>query len=203
VRHLSNDPAFCYTSLLMDFIAVFLIALSLSADCFAVSLCGSVSMGAALDRAKSLKVAAYFGLFQFGMIIAGNAAGKRLIGVIGSIDHWVAFGLLAFIGGHMIKESFEKEEECEIIDISRGRTLVGLSIATSIDSLAAGLTFAFIEVAILPASVLVGITAFIVTLIGVWAGRRVGDIVGKRAELIGGLVLIGIGIKVLVEGLNG
>ncbi len=104
----------------------------------------------------------------------------------------------------MIKESFEKEEdECEVIDISEGRTLIGLSVATSIDALAAGLTFALIEVAILPASLLVGVTAFVVTLFGVWLGRRVGDIVGKRAELIGGLVLIGIGIKVLIEGLTG
>ncbi len=200
---MSNDPAFCYTSLLMDFIAVFLIALSLSADCFAVSLCGSVSMGAALDRAKSLKVAAYFGLFQTGMILAGWLAGTAVVDLIESFDHWVAFGLLAYIGGHMIKESFEKEEECELVDISRGKALIGLSVATSIDSLAAGLTLSIQEVAILPASLLVGITAFTVTLIGVWAGRRVGDIVGKRAELIGGLVLIGIGIKVLVEGLNG
>jgi putative Mn2+ efflux pump MntP len=187
----------------VDFIAVFLIALSLSADCFAVSLCGSVSMGAALDRAKALKVAAYFGLFQTGMILAGWLAGTAVVDLIESFDHWVAFGLLAYIGGHMIKESFENEEECELLDISRGKTLLGLSVATSIDSLAAGLALSIEEVAILPASLLVGVTAFTVTLIGVWAGRRVGDFIGKRAELIGGLVLIAIGVKVLIEGLSG
>ncbi|APV44399.1 Putative Mn2+ efflux pump MntP [Dehalogenimonas formicexedens] len=187
----------------MDFIAVLLVALSLSADCLAVSICGSISMGRALNQAKALKVAAFFGLFQFGMILAGFVAGSTLTNIIQSFDHWIAFGLLALIGGHMIKESFEKEEECEVVDISKGRTLVGLSIATSIDSLAAGLTFALIDVSILPASLLVGITAFTVTLIGVWLGRRVGDIVGKRAELIGGLVLIVIGLKVLLDGLNG
>jgi manganese efflux pump family protein len=187
----------------MDFIAVFLIALSLSADCLAISICGSISMGTVLDRTKALKVAIFFGMFQFGMILAGYLAGNTLVNLIQSFDHWIAFGLLVLIGGHMIKESFEKEEECEIIDISKTRTLIGLSVATSIDALAAGLTFALIEVAILPASLLVGITAFMVTLVGVWLGRRVGDIVGKRAELIGGLILIGIGIKILIEGLSG
>jgi putative Mn2+ efflux pump MntP len=187
----------------MDFIAVLLVAMSLSADCLAVSICGSVSMGAALDRAKAMKIAAYFGFFQFGMILVGFMAGTTLVNFIQNFDHWIAFGLLAFIGGHMIKESFEKEQECEVIDISKGRTLLGLSIATSIDSLAAGLAFGLIDVAILPVSLLVGITAFLVTLVGVWLGRRVGDIVGKRAELIGGLLLIGIGIKILIEGSSG
>ena len=186
----------------MDFIAVFLIALGLSADCFAVSICGSISMGSALDRAKALKVAAYFGFFQFVMILAGFLAGKTVVELIENFDHWVAFGLLAFIGVRMIKESFEKEAECEVVDISRGKTLLGLSVATSIDSLAAGLTFAFVDAAIIGASLVVGITAFTVTLIGFWLGRRVGDIVGKRAELIGGLVLIGIGVRVLIEGLT-
>ncbi|PPD58797.1 manganese efflux pump MntP family protein [Dehalogenimonas etheniformans] len=186
----------------MDILGVFLVALSLSADCLAVSICGSIGMGAALNRAKTIKVAAFFGLFQFGMILAGFLAGSTLTDIIQSFDHWIAFALLALIGGHMIKESFEKEEECEVVDISKGRTLVGLSVATSIDSLAAGLTFALIDVSIVPASVLVGITAFTVTLLGVWLGRRVGDIVGKRAELAGGLVLIGIGLKVLLDGLT-
>jgi putative Mn2+ efflux pump MntP len=184
----------------MDFIAVFLIALGLSADCFAVSVCGSISMGSALTRAKQLKVAAYFGFFQFAMILGGYLAGRTVVSLIESFDHWVAFGLLAFIGVGMIKESFEKEEECPV-DISQGKTLIGLSVATSIDSLAAGLTFAFVAVAILPASILVGLTAFTATLIGFGLGRRLGDAFGKRAELVGGLVLIGIGVRVLIEGL--
>ncbi len=187
----------------MDFIAVFLIALGLSADCFAVSVCGSISMGAALTRAKQIKVAAYFGFFQFAMILGGYRAGRTVVSLIESFDHWVAFGLLAFIGVRMIKESFEKEEEGEVVDISRGKTLLGLSVATSIDSLAAGLTFAFVEVAILGPSILVGLTAFTATMIGFMLGRRLGDAFGKRTELIGGLVLIGIGVRVLIEGLIG
>lgn len=187
----------------MDFIAVFLIALGLSADCFAVSVYGSISMGAALNRAKQIKVAAYFGFFQFAMILGGYLVGRTVVSLIESFDHWVAFALLAFIGVRMIKESFEKEEGCEVFDISSGKTLLGLSVATSIDSLAAGLTFAFVAVAILPASILVGLTAFTATLIGFLLGRRLGDVFGKRAELAGGLVLIGIGVKVLIEGLTG
>jgi manganese efflux pump family protein len=195
--------AVCYTLYPMDFIAVLLVALSLSADCLAISISGSISMGTTLDRSKAVKVAMFFGMFQFGMILAGYLAGNSFVDLIQNFDHWIAFGLLALIGGHMIKESFENEEECEAIDISKTKTLIGLSVATSIDSLAAGLTFALIEVAILPASLLVGITAFMVSLVGVWLGRRVGDIVGKRAELFGGLILIGIGIRILIEGLSG
>lgn len=185
----------------MDFLAVFLIALGLSADCFAVSVCGSISMGSALDRTKAFKVAASFGAFQAGMILAGFLAGNTVVELIESFDHWLAFGLLAFIGVRMIKESFEKEAECEVVDISRGKALLSLSVATSIDSLAAGLTFAFVETGILGPAALVGATAFTVTLIGIGIGRRVGDIAGKRAELFGGLVLIGIGVKVLLEGI--
>lgn len=157
-------------------------------------------MGAALDRAKQIKVAAYFGFFQFAMILAGYLAGRTVTNLIDSIDHWVAFALLALIGVRMIKKSLEKKRDT--VDISRGKMLLGLSVATSIDSLAAGLTFAFVEVAILGASILVGLTAFTATVIGFMLGRRLGHVFGKRAELIGGLVLIGIGVKVLIQGLS-
>lgn len=200
-RDLSACRRVCYTGESMDFLAVFLIALGLSADCFAVSVCGSISMGAALDRIKALKVAVSFGFFQAGMILAGFLAGNTVVELIENFDHWLAFGLLAFIGVRMIKESFEKEAECEVVDISRGKALLSLSVATSIDSLAAGLTFAIVETGILGPAVVVGMTAFVVTLIGIAIGRRVGDLAGKRAELFGGLVLIGIGVKVLLEGL--
>ncbi|MEN8614974.1 manganese efflux pump MntP family protein [Dehalogenimonas sp. THU2] len=187
----------------MEFISIFLIALSLSADCFAVSICGRISMGAALDRGRQLKVAGYFGFFQFAMLLGGFLAGSTVVGLIESFDHWVGFFLLLFIGVRMIRESFEKEKEGEAVDISKGKTLLGLSVATSIDSLAVGMTFAFIQVAIVPAAVLVGATSFVVAMAGFALGARLGDIIGKRAELVGGLVLIGIGVKVLVEGLGG
>jgi putative Mn2+ efflux pump MntP len=160
-------------------------------------------MGAALDRARRLKVAASFGFFQFGMLLVGFLAGSTIVGVIESFDHWLGFILLVFIGARMLKESFEKESETgRVVDISQGKALVALSVATSIDSLAVGLTFAFVQVAIIPAAVLVGLVSFGVSLLGFAVGRRLGEMIGKRAELFGGLVLIGIGIKILVEGLS-
>lgn len=186
----------------MEFITILFIALSLSADCFAVSVCGSISMGTSLDRARQFKVAAYFGFFQFAMLLVGFLAGSTVVSLIESFDHWVAFFLLAFIGARMIKESFEKGKE-ETLDISRGKALLGLSVATSIDSLAVGLTFAFIQVSIIPAAALVGITALLATLAGFAVGRRLGNVIGKRAELVGGLVLVGIGLNILVQGFSG
>lgn len=188
----------------MEFYAVLLIALGLAADCFAVSVSGSISMGDLLDRGRRLKVAGFFGLFQFGMLLAGFLAGSTIVEVIESFDHWVGFILLAFVGARMLKESFEKNgDDDTVTDISRGKTLVALSVATSIDSLAVGLTFAFVDVAILPAAVLVGGVSFVLSLAGFAVGRRLGKMIGRKAELVGGLVLIGIGVKVLVEGLVG
>lgn len=187
----------------MDLIPVLLIALGLAADCFAVAVSGSISMGSVLDRAKQLKVAASFGFFQFGMLLVGFLAGSTIVESIESLDHWVGFILLAFVGARMIKESFEKKEQTEsAVDISRGKALLALSVATSIDALAVGLTFAFVQVAIVPAGVLVGLVSFGLSFVGFAVGRRLGAMIGKRAELFGGLVLIGIGIKILVEGLT-
>lgn len=187
----------------MDFFAVLLIGLGLSADCFAVAISGSVSMGSALDHSKRIKVAGYFGFFQFAMLIAGFAVGSSVVGLIESFDHWVAFILLVFIGARMIKESFETgNSNREAFDISQVKTLLGLSVATSIDALAVGLTFAFVKVAIIPAALFVGIVCFCVSLAGFLIGKRLGNLIGKRAELLGGLVLIGIGVKTLFEGLN-
>ena len=188
----------------MDFFAVFLIALGLSADCFAVAVSGSISMGDALDRAKRIKVAVNFGFFQFAMLVVGFLAGSTVVGLIDNFDHWIAFFLLTFIGARMIKEYFEKENGAEeVLDISRGKALLGLSVATSIDALAVGITFAFVQVSVIPAAVLVGVVSFMVSMLGFSIGRRLGHIIGKRAELIGGLVLIAIGVKTLVEGING
>ncbi|ADJ26294.1 protein of unknown function DUF204 [Dehalogenimonas lykanthroporepellens BL-DC-9] len=174
----------------MEFYAVLLIALGLAADCFAVSVSGSISMGELLDRRRRLKIAFFFGLFQFGMLLAGFLAGSTIVEIIDSFAHWVGFILLAFVGARMLKESFEKNDDDEpATDISRGKTLVALSVATSIDSLAVGLTFAFVDVAIVPAAALVGGVSFALSLVGFAVGRR--------------LVLIGIGIKVLIEGLTG
>ena len=134
------------------------------------------------------------------MIVIGWLAGRTVIDFISTYDHWLAFGLLAIIGGRMVWESLhEKDEEKAKKNINSWLTLFALSIATSIDSLAVGLSFAFLKTDILIAGITVGITAFIFTVIAQLIGNKVGSLVGKRAEIVGGLILIGIGIKILLE----
>jgi manganese efflux pump family protein len=155
-------------------------------------------------RSGVLRTALSFGIFQAIMPLIGWLAGRTIVDFISSYDHWVAFGLLAFVGGKMLWESFHKEEEKETNrDTSRGLTLLTLSIATSIDALAVGLSFAFIDVNIFAAAGIIGLVAFLITGLGFLIGTRVGGILGKRAEIVGGLVLIGIGVKILLEHLLG
>ena len=182
----------------IDFLSLFFIAIGLSADCFAVALSCSCVMKN-VTRFQMLRASLSFGLFQAIMPVLGWLAGRSFVRFIGSFDHWLAFGLLAFIGGKMIWESFRSEkEERKNHDFTKGWPLLTLSIATSIDALAVGLSFAFLKVNILTASLIIGIIAFVITIIGFLIGRKVGEFVGKRAELVGGVILIGIGLRILL-----
>jgi len=187
----------------MDFLMILGIALALAMDAFAVSLGMSCGLRG-LKRAQVLRLAAAFGLFQFGMPILGWLAGGTLIHIIRSVDHWVAFGLLAFIGGRMIFESFHlsEEEKAGRPDQTRGRPLLILALATSIDALAVGLSLGVVRVGIVYPAAVIGVTCFSMTVVGALIGPLVGRVVGKRAELLGGLVLVGIGIKILAEHLK-
>lgn len=191
---------FVYAILLasMGLISIILIALSLSADCFAVAV-GSSAASIKLSRLREIRVAAAFGFFQFLMPVIGWLAGKSIIGFISGYDHWIAFGLLAFIGGRLIRESLQKGDKKGETDISRGWLMVTLAIATSIDALAVGLSFALLSINVLQAGMVIGAVAFLVTLGGFWLGRKAGDILGKRAQLVGGLVLIAIGARILIS----
>jgi putative Mn2+ efflux pump MntP len=181
-----------------SFLSVLIIAIGLSADCFAVALSSSIATKHfALSRFFRFPLA--FGIFQALMVILGWLAGRVVIDFIAAYDHWLAFGLLVFIGGRMIWESFHEKSGEKAKNYSGWLTLLALSIATSIDALAVGLSFAFLEVDIAVASATIGITAFIITIIGQLIGNRVGSLVGKRAEIVGGVILIGIGIKILLE----
>jgi len=133
------------------------------------------------------------------MPVIGWLAGRAVVDLIVQYDHWVAFGLLFAVGSRMIWESLRSKEDKKKVDITRGILLITLSIATSIDALAVGLTFAFLEVNIALASSTIGVVAFVVTAIGIFIGRKAGKLLGKRAEAIGGLVLIGIGLRILLE----
>jgi len=174
-----------------------LIAVALGIDAFAVSL----SAGAYLVRAdvrQTFRLSFHFGLFQFFMPILGWLAGAEIADVIKDLDHWVAFGLLALIGGKMIKESLQKAERIKR-DVTRGWSLVALSVATSIDALAVGFSLSLIGMRIVFPSVLIGVVASMMSLVGVRMGERVSGMIGRRVEFVGGLVLILIGVRIVLE----
>ena len=187
----------------MSFIYILGVALGLSMDAFAVSVGCSLSR-AGLKRAGALRMAAHFGLFQFVMPILGWAAGRSVIGLIQSFDHWIAAGLLVFVGGKMIVEAFRKEEEliCEVQDRSKGWPLVVLSFATSLDALAVGLSFGALGVPVLLPAAIIGVVCFSVTLAGAKIGPVIGKLAGEWAEAAGGVVLILIAVKILIEHLS-
>jgi putative Mn2+ efflux pump MntP len=181
-----------------DILYIPLIAIGLSADCFAVALGGSISMKR-VSRLQVLRVALAFGFFQALMPLIGWLAGRTVADVVAGYDHWVAFLLLALVGGRMTWESFRHKDDGKKIDISRGPLLLGLSIATSIDALAVGLTFAFLKVNIAIASGTIGFIAFAVTATGFFLGVRAGKVAGRLSETIGGVILIGIGLRILLS----
>ncbi len=182
----------------MDFLSLLFIAFSLSADCFAVTLGGCMS-GRTFSRLQITRTALAFGFFQFLMPLLGWLAGRTIVEIIAAYDHWLAFILLAFVSGKMVWDSLHtKDGECSDADITRGMTLLTLSVATSIDALSIGLSFAFLEINIWQASLLIGIIAILVTAAGFLLGKKVGSLFGRRAKLVGGLILIGIGLRVLL-----
>ena len=188
----------------MSFIFVLGLAVALAMDCFAVTLgmsCGSQR----LTGAQALRLGLAFGGFQAAMPVIGWFAGDRALGLIKDFDHWTAFALLALIGGRMIWESLHMsgEDEDGRPDRTRGSRLLVLALATSIDALAVGLSLGVVRAGILYPALVIGATSLVMTLAGARLGPVLGRIVGKRAELLGGLILIGIGVKILVEHLAG
>ncbi|UCC16680.1 MAG: manganese efflux pump [Dehalococcoidales bacterium] len=149
------------------------------------------------------RTALTFGFFQALMPVLGWLLGQTVVDFIADFDHWIAFVLLGFIGGKMIRESFQKKEEKQSLDITRGFLLITLAVATSIDALAVGLTFAFIEVNVALAVLIIGITAFLSTVVSFLIGKKIGKLAGSWAELIGGLILLAIGIRIVVTHLIG
>ena len=184
----------------MTFLELIIIAIGLSMDAFAVS----IGKGLSLKKIKlshALKVGLWFGGFQAIMPLIGYLLGSTFAEIVSTYDHWVAFVLLSLIGGNMVKESFEKDCDCnEKSGYGFGiATMLTLAVATSIDALAVGVTFAFFKVAIIPAIITIGITTFLFSV----AGLKIGNIFGckykSHAELFGGIILILIGLKILLE----
>ena len=183
----------------MGFIEIFLIGVGLAMDAFAVSICKRLSVKQ-LKVKNALTCGVYFGGFQALMPLIGFILGVQFKDKIESIDHWIAFVLLGFIGFNMIKEAFEDEENCNN-DFSF-KAMIPLAIATSIDALAVGVTFAFLSVNIVYAITIIGITTFIIAMIGVKIGHIFGMKYKKNAEIAGGVILILMGIKILLEHLG-
>ena len=178
--------------------ALILIALGLAADCFAVSLSISISR-ATISSISIIRAALAFGIFQAFMPFLGWLVGQTVVDLISSFDHWLAFALLALIGGKMIWESLYPEETDKNNDISKLSVVLFLAVATSIDALAVGLSFAFIKVSIGYACAIIGVIAFLIAILGFIIGKKAGKLIGKRAGIIGGIILIAIGLRILLS----
>lgn len=187
------------------FFTLLLMGAGLSMDAFAVSICKGLSMRK-VNKKQSLVIGLFFGGFQALMPFIGWLLGSRFEQYITSIDHWIAFILLGFIGGKMVVEAIrEKDEAVEVRKMDPPldfKEMFILAIATSIDALAVGITFAFLQVPIVEAVSIIGITTFVISVIGVYVGNFFGNRYKKKAELAGGIILILIGLKILLEHLG-
>lgn len=184
----------------MSLLSLFILAVGLSMDAFAVSVCKGLAMKQ-ITLKKAGIVGLWFGGFQALMPLIGYLLGSQFERYITSIDHWIAFALLSIIGLSMIKEALSKEED-DANDSLDAKTMFVLAVATSIDALAVGITFAFLQVDIVPAVSFIGIVTFLLSAVGVKVGNLFGTRYKSKAELAGGIILIAIGLKILLEHLG-
>lgn len=187
----------------MSILEICLVGLGLAADAFAVAMCKGVEMKKFVLK-YALVIALFFGVFQAVMPLIGWAVASTFERYITAYDHWIAFGLLVILGGKMIWDSFKKDrEDEEEKPLNIGfKTLLLMAVATSIDALAVGVTFAFLQVNVWAAIALIGAITFALSFAGVFIGVKLGDKFEKKAEFVGGLILILIGVKILLEHLG-
>jgi manganese efflux pump family protein len=182
----------------MDLVSLIFTGIGLAMDCFAVSL-GIGTTGAARGFRPFFRLSFHFGLFQGLMTLLGWLVGTTIANLISNVDHWIALALLAWVGTRMIIEGFKPiEETAKRADPSRGGTLVMLAVATSLDAMAVGLSLAIVKVDIWLSSLLIGVISAALSLVGLGIGHRLGLAFGKKMEILGGLILIGIGIRILI-----
>jgi manganese efflux pump family protein len=177
---------------------IILIAIGLAMDCFAVSICYGF-LSKKLRWKLVFRMALFFGGFQAVMPVIGWLIGLSMKDLISEVDHWIAFGLLGIIGIKMIIEGIRNKDGDKCRQFNKWSVLLSLSFATSIDALIVGMSFAVLEVNILLAIAIIGFASFVFTIIGILAGKRFGGLLEKKAEIMGGIVLIGIGLKILLE----
>lgn len=185
----------------MNIIEILLIALGLAFDAFAVSVSAG-TLKVCQNRSAAFRLSFHFGLFQFLMPIIGWFIGYQISDYLTSLDHWIAFCLLFYIGAKMIWESFKEDDVRKDYNPSKGSQLILLSIATSIDALAVGLSLAFLRIEIFTPALFIGIITASLSLIGIKIGKQFGKKFAGKAEFAGGLILIGIGSKILIEHLT-
>ena len=182
----------------MGIVELVFLAVGLSMDAFAVAVCKGLSMKKS-SLAASLTVGLYFGVFQAGMPLLGYFLGRPFSGFIMSYDHWIAFGLLGLIGFNMVRESMKDEDEQTLDSSLSLSAMLPMAVATSIDAMAVGISFAFLEVSIVPAVTLIGVTTLLLSMVGVKIGNVFGLKYKSKAELAGGFVLIFLGARILLE----
>ncbi|MGI6716923.1 MAG: manganese efflux pump MntP family protein [Eubacteriales bacterium] len=183
----------------MGIIELLFLALGLSADAFAASVCKGLASGKNVDG-NAIKAGLWFGGFQALMPILGYLLGESFSKFVTGFDHWIIFGLLLIIGGNMIREAvFEKDETCPATSDMSFKSMFPLAVATSLDALAAGITFSFLDVPFVIYSLIIGCVTFMLSAVGVKAGSILGGKFEKGAKIAGGLALVGLGIKVLLE----
>ncbi len=182
----------------MTFFEIVIISIGLAMDASAVSLAAAAA-GFAKDGRARFRLSFHFGLFQFFMPVLGWFMGIAFVSYFKAVDHWIAFGLLGFVGGRMIMEGLDRSVETQKKDPSKGMTMVMLSVATSIDALAIGLSLALLDVNIWYPSLMIGVITCAMSLLSIQIGMRLGVLFGKRMEIFGGIILIGIGARILLS----
>lgn len=189
----------------MDTATTIFISIGLAMDAFAVSL--GVGTSPSVNHEPSWRrvgrISLHFGIFQALMTVLGWLAGSTIADYISAFDHWIAFALLGWVGGRMILSGFSSEENCRCEDITHGRTLVVLCVATSIDALAVGLSLAMLQVNIWSASAMIGVVTLFLSLVGGFTGHLMGTKFGQRMEALGGILLVFIGLRILFTHLTG
>jgi manganese efflux pump family protein len=182
----------------MEYLTIFLIAIGLCFDSFAVSVSSGL-IRQEITFNQALRIAISLAFFQGMMPLAGWLLGTKLTNHIGQWDHWIAFTLLAALGGKMLYESLFVNEEEKDFDPLNFWVIIGMSIATSIDALIVGFTLAIVSVTIFESVIIIGFVTFLVSMLGILFGKKSGNVLGKKVEILGALILIGIGVKFLIE----
>jgi len=181
----------------MEFLTIMLISIGLAMDALAVSL-GIGTAGQIATLRGKIRLAAHFGIFQSGMTALGWLAGETIVQYVQEFDHWIAFALLGYVAFNLIRSGLDKDRQAFEQDPSTGKVLVLLSFATSIDAFAVGLSIVFLNIPVLLSVVMIGIVALLLSAVGLFAGIKLGEAFGKRMEIIGGIILLGIGVRVVV-----